>query len=128
MKTILVVDDEFAIAEAISALLTDEGYRVFSAVNGRQALQRLTEFVPDLILLDFMMPVLDGASTLRSLREDARYEALPVIMMSGAAESSVREYVTSYFAFLRKPFDAAALLSSVKRALQTSPPGERRDE
>jgi CheY-like chemotaxis protein len=121
MKTILVVDDEFAIAEAISALLTDEGYRVFTAVNGRQALQRLPEVNPDLIVLDFMMPILDGPGMLRAMLEDPRYEDVPVIMMSGVAEASVREYCTSYFAFLRKPFDALALLSSVKRGVATAP-------
>ena len=119
MKTILVVDDEFAIAEAVCALLADEGYRVFTAVNGRQALQRLPEVNPDLIVLDFMMPILDGPGMLRALREDPRYEDVPVIMMSGVAEASVREYCTSYFAFLRKPFDALALLSTVKRALSS---------
>jgi CheY-like chemotaxis protein len=126
MKTILVVDDEFAIAEAISALLTDEDYRVFTAINGWQALQRLPEVNPDLILLDFMMPILDGPSTLRSLLDDPRYQDVPVIVMSGIVEASVREYCTSYFAFLRKPFDALSLLATVKRALAgAARPGER---
>ncbi len=126
MKTILVVDDEFAIAEAISALLTDEDYRVFTAINGWQALQRLPEVNPDLILLDFMMPILDGPGTLRALLDDPRYQDVPVIVMSGLAEASVRESCTSSFAFLRKPFDALSLLAAVRRALSKAPePGPR---
>jgi CheY-like chemotaxis protein len=64
-----------------------------------------------------MMPILDGPSTLRAMQDDVRYANIPIIMMSGVAEAAVREYCTSYFAFLRKPFDALALLSAVRRAL-----------
>ena len=76
MRTILVVDDEWAIAEVLESLLSDEGYRVIIANNGRQALERLSEWPPDLIMLDFMMPVMDGRATLEALKgrpEDVRH-------------------------------------------------------
>ena len=72
MRTILVVDDEWAIAEVLESLLSDEGYRVIIANNGRQALERLSEWPPDLIMLDFMMPVMDGRATLEALKGDPR--------------------------------------------------------
>jgi len=65
-ETILIVDDEFGIAEFLTDLLVDKGYRVITAANGKQALARIAEEKPDLVLLDFMMPVMDGAATLKA--------------------------------------------------------------
>jgi CheY-like chemotaxis protein len=120
-QTILVVDDEFGLAEAVSALLSDEGFRVFTAVNGRMGLQRLAEANPDLILLDFMMPILDGAGVLEALRANETYRNVPVILMSGVAEPAVREFCDGYAAFLRKPFSAQGLLEQVNRLLAKTP-------
>ena len=61
MKTVLVVDDEFAVAELLSDLLTDEGYHVVTAAGGKEGLARLRSAKPDLVLLDFMMPSLTGS-------------------------------------------------------------------
>jgi len=69
LKTILVVDDELANAEVLSLILEEEGYRVFCASNGRQGLERVAELRPQLVVLDFMMPVMDGAAMGRALRE-----------------------------------------------------------
>jgi CheY-like chemotaxis protein len=117
MKTILVVDDEFAIADAVSSLLGDEGYRVFTAFNGRQALASIAETRPDLILLDFMMPILDAGGVLKILKLDPLYRDIPVILMSGVPESSASQHCSGYSAFLRKPFNAAALLDLIARLL-----------
>ena len=67
MATVLVVDDEFGIAELIQDLLGDEGHRVLTASNGRQGLEALMQERPDLVFLDYMMPVLDGAGVLRGM-------------------------------------------------------------
>jgi CheY-like chemotaxis protein len=117
MRTILIVDDEFGVVDALSAVLEDAGYRVLTAHNGRMALERLTEGLPDLVLLDYIMPVLDGCETLRALRrrEDAR--ALPVVLMSGIPESMVRRRCTSYQAFLRKPFGLDELIQTLTSLL-----------
>ena len=85
MKTVLVVEDEFGLAEALSAMLSDEGYRVIVAGNGQQVRDQIGEISPDLILLDFMMPVLNGAAALKALRKNPRYAALPIVLMSGVA-------------------------------------------
>ena len=71
MATVLIVEDEFAIADLLEMALTDEGYRVLTAANGRQGLERLAEGPPpDLVISDYMMPVLDGAGLLRAMREN----------------------------------------------------------
>jgi CheY-like chemotaxis protein len=117
MKTILVVDDEFGVAEVLEALLTDEGYRVTTAVNGRQGLTRLSEVRPDLVLLDVMMPIVDGPAMLRAMQEDPILRAIPVVMMSSLGEDVVRTQCQGYAAFLRKPFRATAVLDTVARIL-----------
>src|SRR6185437_10829815 len=106
MRTVLVVDDEFGIAEVLAELLGDAGYRVLTAIHGRQALERLVETRPDVILLDFMMPVLKGPGTLAALAGDPRHQGIPVVMMSSLPEPVVAEQVHGYAAFLRKPFTA----------------------
>lgn len=111
MRTVLVVDDEWAVADVLEALLGDEGYRVVTASNGAQALRRLDETRPDLVIADFMMPVLDGAGLVKALRERPDTAAIPVVLMSSLPEAAVAERCTGYQAFLRKPFRIAEVLA-----------------
>ena len=117
MKTIVVIDDEFALADVLAATLSDSGYRVYTAFNGAQGLEVLAEHPPDVVLLDFMMPLLDGPGVLRAMRADARLCDVPVILMSAVPESTVRRRTTEYTAFLRKPFDFDAVIDTVERLL-----------
>jgi CheY-like chemotaxis protein len=119
MHTILVVDDEFGIAETLQLLLEDEGYHVVTASNGRQGLQRLADGVPDLVLLDYMMPGLDGPGMLRAIRGDATYRDIPVIMMTALPKATVADGVGGlcYAGFLRKPFRACEVLDLVAQVL-----------
>jgi len=118
MKTILVVDDEFDIVDVLSDLLTAEGYRVVTASNGREGLTRAAEAHPDLILLDRMMPVVDGAEMLRLLRQEPELDRIPVIMMS-AAEGRRLAQELGCAAFLKKPFDLNTLLETVARLVSS---------
>jgi CheY-like chemotaxis protein len=120
VRTILVVDDEWAIAEVLEALLGDEGYRVIIAHNGKQALERLAEWPPDLIMLDFMMPLMDGKATIEALQADPRTAAIPIILMSSLPVETIAERCAGYVAFLRKPFRVASVLDAVSYALQES--------
>ncbi len=113
MRTILVVDDEFGFAEALGSILSDDGFRVFIAVNGRQALERIPEVRPHLVILDFMMPVLSGPATLEALRSDPTTAKVPVIMVSAVEEEAVREYTDLYDLFLRKPFGVGDLMNAI---------------
>jgi CheY-like chemotaxis protein len=117
VKTILVVDDEFGIALMLASTLEDEGYRVFTAANGRQGLERLAENRPDLIISDLMMPVMDGAAMSLALRENPDFRHIPIVMMSGLPEATVRERFDGYAAYMRKPFFEPVLLKTVAEVL-----------
>ena len=116
MKTVLVVDDEWAIAEVLESLLGDEGYRVIVANNGRQALDRLAEWPPDLIMVDFMMPIMDGPAMLGALKSSPDTAQIPVVLMSSLPEETVTERCTGYAVFLRKPFRIASVLQAIAKA------------
>jgi CheY-like chemotaxis protein len=118
VKHVLVVDDEWAIAELLTDLLGDEGFHVTTAGNGKQALGKISDRRPDLILLDFMMPIMDGPATLRALAADARTAGIPVVMMSSLPEAAVAERASGYRVFLRKPFRIPEVQEAVRRALE----------
>lgn len=118
MQTVLVVDDEFGVAEVLQSILEDEGYRVATAINGKQALTRLDELTPDLIMLDYMMPIMDGSQALAAIRKNPAFARTPVIMMSSLEEAAVRETATGYNSFLRKPFRAMAVVKLVAQLLE----------
>ena len=110
---ILLVEDELSSAEVLALLLADDGYEVTVAPDGRQALLRLEEAAPDLLITDFMMPGMNGALLVKALRDMPRYAALPVLMISGAPESALWSYAVPYQAFLRKPFSLDEFLKVV---------------
>ena len=110
MATVLVVDDEFGIADLIQDILVDEGHCVLSASNGRQALEIMAETRPDLLFLDYMMPRLDGAGVLRAMIQDPSLGRVPVVMMSSMPETTVAERCQGYTTFMRKPFRVAELV------------------
>jgi CheY-like chemotaxis protein len=117
MPTVLVVDDEFGIVDVLETVLTDEGYRVLTACNGRQGLERLSAEKPDVVLLDFMMPILGGAEMLAAMKAEPAYRHVPVIMITSLAEDVLAKTCTGYVAYLRKPFRATAVLSTIARVL-----------
>jgi DNA-binding response OmpR family regulator len=119
MKTILVVDDEFGIADTLSSVLTDEGYRVMVAMNGEEGLARMGEVKPDLVIVDFMMPVKSGPDMVREMKASAELAGVPIILMSAVSESMVREEC-EFTAFLRKPFDIDKLLATIASILRDS--------
>lgn len=112
-KTILIVDDEFGILEVVEYILADLGYSVVSALNGQDALARLKETMPDLIILDFMMPIMDGAALLKALRADSKYGSIPVVLTSALPEASIRERCDGYNIFLRKPYKTEKLIEAI---------------
>lgn len=117
MRTILLVEDEFGIAAALSDLLEDEGYRVLVAANGRQALERLAEIVPDLVVTDYMMPLMDGVSLGMELKQNPAWSHIPIVIMSAVPESALRQRFTGYTAFLQKPFPVPAIIDLAQSIL-----------
>ncbi len=123
LATVLIVEDEFAVAELLEMALADEGYRVLTAANGRQGLQRLAEGPrPDLVISDYMMPILDGAEMLRTMRETELQRDIPFIVMSSIPEAKVQERIGDYAAFVRKPFQLAVLIQLVATVLADTRP------
>lgn len=116
MKTILVVDDEYAIVWSLSTELQDEGYRVVAAANGKEALERISEELPALVITDVMMPIMDGRELIAALGRDGRTRDIPVIVMSAVARAGLDGAMRSA-AFLRKPFGLKALLGEVARLI-----------
>ncbi len=118
MALILVVDDEFSVAEVLQSVLADAGHEVVTAVNGQQGLELLSKRRPDLVLLDFMMPIMDGPAMLKAMKQDSAYRNVPAVVMSSLPESAVAEAARGmYAAFLRKPFKVAAVTNIVKTVL-----------
>jgi CheY-like chemotaxis protein len=115
MATVLVIDDEFGIAELIDVVLTDEGHRVLIAINGKQGLEALAKEHPDLVFLDYMMPVLDGAGVLCAMGKDAVLQGIPVVVMSSISEATVAKRCRGYVSFLRKPFKITDVMSLAER-------------
>jgi CheY-like chemotaxis protein len=115
---ILVVDDEFSVAEVLESVLADAGHDVVIAINGRQGLERLHERQPDLVLLDFMMPIMDGPAMLKAMRGDPAHRDVPAVVMSSLPESTIAEAAKGmYAAFLRKPFKLGAVVDVVNAVL-----------
>ena len=118
-RKILVVDDEERMVRFIRLNLEHDGFVVSEAFNGKQALQRLRDATPDLILLDVMMPDLDGFEVLRMIRESNN---VPVIMLTakGEEDDRVRGLELGADDYITKPFSPREMVSRVKAVLRRS--------
>lgn len=118
-KKILVVDDEVDLVKTIRFSLEREGYTVLVSLNGEDALNQARKERPDLILLDIMLPKLDGYKVCRLLKFDEKYKHIPILMLTAKTqekdktlgiETGADEYIT-------KPFDIDELMEKVKSYL-----------
>src|SRR5690348_7655515 len=122
---VLVVEDEPENRLLLGVVLTSEGYEVVEAEDGPAALAAVRERLPDLILLDVMMPGMNGYAVLEALRADAATRSVPVIMLTalpqrGDVERAVEMGVAGY---ITKPFEPADLLQTMEEALRTGGAG-----
>lgn len=115
MKRILVADDNPVSRELIREILEADDYEVIEAGDGREALEKLREFSPDLALLDIQMPILDGIALIRELRADARFANLPVAAITAYAMQGDREKALSlgFSTYITKPIDIPAFRAQV---------------
>ena len=120
--TVLVVDDEAANRDLIRDPLEARGYRVLEAVNGDEALERVTSEPPDVILLDLMMPGLNGFEVCRILKSTPQWAVIPVLMITALSERKERLLGIQAGAndFLNKPVDTEELLACMERWLSKS--------
>src|SRR5262245_48275712 len=110
---ILVVDDEPMVRQSIGVFLQDEGYIVDLASDGVDALAKIAEHRPDAILLDIMMPNMNGRQLLRALRDDPRYVDLPVVVMTAVRGLTVQPGALGTSEVVEKPFDINELLNKL---------------
>lgn len=115
MRRILVVEDEDILAATLCEVLEDEGYETLTARNGEDALRLLAEQGPDLVLLDIMMPRLDGLGFLAAKALDGRVQHVPVVVMTSASRSTLQGHGVA--GFLAKPFKLEALLAILSSTL-----------
>ena len=120
MSRILVVDDEPLIVEMIEETLTDDGHEIFKAYSGEEALQKVDQEMPDLVVLDLMLPGMDGLEVSRQMQNEARFNHIPIIMLT--AKSAISDRIAGYERgaddYITKPFDADELLIRVRAQLQ----------
>jgi two-component system, OmpR family, alkaline phosphatase synthesis response regulator PhoP len=129
-KKILAVDDEKHIVRLVQVNLERQGYEVVTANDGKEALQKVEEENPDLIVLDVMMPYMDGFEVLQNLRRNPATREIPVIMLTAKAQDAdvFRGWQSGVDCYLTKPFNPMELISFVKRifsSTQGGPDGER---
>jgi CheY-like chemotaxis protein len=109
---VLVVEDEQDLRDGLAEVLRDEGHEVETAENGAEGLDRARQFRPEVILLDLMMPVMNGWQFLESQQLDPALSRIPVIVVSAAARVAAGKTVVEH---LSKPFNVVQLLSVVER-------------
>ena len=122
MKKILFVDDEPQLVEMVKIRLEANNYEVILASDGEQALEKARGEKPDLIILDIMLPKMDGYKVCRMLKFDDKYSSIPVIMLtarSQESEKSMGEEVGAD-AYIIKPFEPQMLLGKIKELLNES--------
>lgn len=121
---LLLVDDEQVITDRLQPYLSRAGYEVIVAPNGAEALQLVKTYLPDLIILDVLMPELDGREVLRQLRQEENWT--PVIMLTQVGESSERTMALLEGAddYINKPFDSNELAARIKAVLRRAHPGQ----
>ena len=115
MATVLVVDDDPEIVQFVSAALEDEGFAVTTAIDGHQALEMAAQTPPDLVVLDMMMPRLDGAGVAAELRR--LHGDIPILLMTADGRAEEKATRAGEFAHLPKPFDVNRLLTLVRDRL-----------
>lgn len=115
-KRVLLIEDEPNIIEAISFILTRDGWTVHSHTEGSTAAERVRANIPDLVILDVMLPGLSGYDILRDLRAHAQTAALPVMMLSARGQIKDREMAERLGAthYMIKPFSNAEILENVR--------------
>ena len=117
---ILVVDDEMMLREMLKDIFSIAGYEVITAENGKEGLQKIEQEVPDFVILDGSMPVMDGFETLKEIRKNPRFINLPVMMftaLSGETEQ-IKGLNLGADDYITKPFKTTVLLSKVKNILE----------
>lgn len=120
-KKILAVDDERHIVRLVQVNLERAGYQVIAAFDGKEALKKVEADRPDLIVLDVMMPHMDGFEVLKRLKSNDQTKDIPVVMLTAKAQDAdvFRGWASGVDCYLTKPFNPIELLTFVKRIFES---------
>lgn len=120
-KKILLVDDEVGLVDMVKMRLEANDYDVVVAFDGQEALEKARKEIPDLIILDLMLPKMDGYKVCGLLKTDTRYSKIPIIIFSAMAQEKDKKLAEEVKAdaYITKPFDSQVLLSKIKELLGT---------
>ncbi|MGE5530679.1 MAG: response regulator [Bacteroidota bacterium] len=129
-KRILVVDDERHIVRLVQVNLEWAGYEILTAYDGVEALEKVKNENPDMVVLDVMMPRMDGFEVLKNLQADPRYQNIPVIMLTAKAQDAdiFKGWSSGVSSYLTKPFNPRELLVFVERIFQSMDEPQPEDE
>jgi two-component system, OmpR family, alkaline phosphatase synthesis response regulator PhoP len=117
---ILVVDDEKDVVELLKFLLEKDGHQVVTAYNGREALESISKAKPELILLDVMMPEMDGYTVQTQLLNNPDTKEIPIIVLTAKGQlKDVFALSTNVRAYMEKPFDPKALRVKIKESIES---------
>ena len=118
-KKILVVDDEPNIVKMVESRLKANGYEVIIAYDGQEAIEKVKSDMPDLIVLDLMLPKIDGYKVFGVLKQDEKYKNIPIVMLTARAgyEDIKRGMELGTIAYVTKPFKAEVLLGIIAGAV-----------
>jgi DNA-binding response OmpR family regulator len=119
-KKILLVDDEAPIRRILSDRLKDSGYEVYEVIDGYEAIRSANELLPDLILLDLMIPRLEGSMVCKALKENAKTRKIPVIIFTAFGQDEAIKKVEDAGAdkFITKPFSIKNLINTINEMLK----------
>jgi len=125
MKRILIAEDNAINRELMREILTDRDYEIIEACDGQQALDRIAEIAPDLVLLDIQMPVLDGYEVVRRIRDNPQSSKLRVIALTAYAMRGDREraLAAGFDDYVTKPIDLPTLTSKIGQFLEAETAG-----
>ena len=119
-KRILIVEDEADILEMVAMRLEASGYEVISALDGQEAFEKARKETPDLIILDLMLPKMDGYKVCGLLKRDTRYARIPIILFTARAQETDMKMgqEVGADAYITKPFEPQVLLGKIKELLK----------
>ena len=118
---IMVVDDEPDVVDLVKLVLESDGFEVYTAYSGKEALEKIGKVVPDLVLLDIMMPQMDGWEVYSRIRANPKTKDIPVAMLTAKSQSidkMIGLHVVKVDDYITKPFGRSELLERVKRILK----------
>jgi DNA-binding response OmpR family regulator len=121
MSRILIVDDERPITTLLTQTFEQEGHQVMTAGNGIDCMNKMASFRPDVVIMDIMMPKLDGVDTTRLIRRNKNYSETVIVALSAKGDEETRKRMREAGAnlFMRKPFVIAKLVARVNQILET---------